>query len=60
MNRLATRDVLIDEVWGPSYFGDTKTLDVHIKRLREKLESDPSKPERIVTERGLGYKFVDV
>ena len=60
VNRLATRDVLIDEVWGPSYFGDTKTLDVHIKRLREKLESDPSKPERIVTERGLGYKFVDV
>ena len=59
-NRLATRDVLIDEVWGPSYFGDTKTLDVHIKRLREKLEADPSKPTRIVTERGLGYKFVDV
>ena len=59
VNRLATRDVLIDEVWGPSYFGDTKTLDVHIKRLREKLEVDPSKPSRIVTERGLGYKFVD-
>ena len=59
-NRLATRDVLIDEVWGPSYFGDTKTLDVHIKRLREKLESDPSQPVKIVTERGLGYKFVDV
>ncbi len=59
VNRLATRDALIDEVWGPSYFGDTKTLDVHIKRLREKLESDPSKPTRIVTERGLGYKFVD-
>ena len=59
VNRLATRDVLIDEVWGPSYFGDTKTLDVHIKRLREKLEADPSNPTRIVTERGLGYKFVD-
>ena len=58
-NRLATRDVLIDEVWGPSYFGDTKTLDVHIKRLREKLEANPSEPTRIVTERGLGYKFVD-
>lgn len=58
-NKLATRDVLIDEVWGPSYFGDTKTLDVHIKRLREKLEANPSKPTRIVTERGLGYKFVD-
>jgi two-component system response regulator RegX3 len=60
VNRLATRDLLIEEVWGPSYFGDTKTLDVHIKRLREKIESDPSRPTRIVTERGLGYKFVDV
>jgi two-component system response regulator RegX3 len=58
-NRLAARHTLIDEVWGPSYFGDTKTLDVHIKRLREKLEPDPSKPRHIVTVRGLGYKFVD-
>lgn len=58
-NRLATRELLIDEVWGPSYFGDTKTLDVHIKRLRHKLESDPSNPVHIVTVRGLGYKFVD-
>lgn len=58
-NRLATRDVLIDEVWGPSYFGDTKTLDVHIKRLRGKLEADPSKPAQILTVRGLGYKFID-
>lgn len=58
-NRLASRDVLIDEVWGPSYFGDTKTLDVHIKRLRQKLESDPAQPAHIVTVRGLGYKFVD-
>jgi two-component system response regulator RegX3 len=58
-NRLAARHTLIDEVWGPSYFGDTKTLDVHIKRLREKLEADPSQPEHIVTVRGLGYKFVD-
>jgi two-component system response regulator RegX3 len=58
-NRLATRETLIDEVWGLSYFGDTKTLDVHIKRLREKLEEDPSNPTRIVTVRGLGYKFVD-
>ncbi len=57
--RLAQRTTLIDEVWGPSYFGDTKTLDVHIKRLREKLEADPSKPVLIVTIRGLGYKFVD-
>jgi len=58
-NRLAARHALIDEVWGPSYFGDTKTLDVHIKRLREKLEADSSKPKHIVTVRGLGYKFVD-
>ncbi len=58
-NRLASRDALIDEVWGPSYFGATKTLDVHIKRLREKLEADPKHPELIVTVRGLGYKFVD-
>jgi two-component system, OmpR family, response regulator RegX3 len=58
-NRLAARDALIDEVWGPGYFGDTKTLDVHIKRLREKLEADPSTPTQIVTVRGLGYKFLD-
>ena len=58
-NRLAARHTLIDEVWGPSYFGDTKTLDVHIKRLREKLESDSAHPKHIVTVRGLGYKFVD-
>jgi two-component system, OmpR family, response regulator RegX3 len=58
-NRLSARDMLIDEVWGPSYFGDTKTLDVHIKRLRSKLEADPSEPVQIVTVRGLGYKFVD-
>jgi len=58
-NRLAARHTLIDEVWGPSYFGDTKTLDVHIKRLRQKLERDPSHPVLIVTVRGLGYKFVD-
>ncbi|HVR31205.1 MAG TPA: response regulator transcription factor [Acidimicrobiia bacterium] len=58
-NRLATRDVLIDDVWGPSYFGDTKTLDVHIKRIRHKIERDPARPERIVTVRGLGYKFMD-
>ncbi|HLT97198.1 MAG TPA: response regulator transcription factor [Acidimicrobiia bacterium] len=58
-NRLSSRELLIDEVWGPSYFGDTKTLDVHIKRLRDKLEKDPSNPVHIVTVRGLGYKFVD-
>ena len=58
-DRLATRDVLIDDVWGPTYFGDTKTLDVHIKRIRHKIENDPARPRRIVTVRGLGYKFVD-
>ncbi len=57
--RVLTRHQLIDDVWGPSYFGDTKTLDVHIKLLREKLESEPSSPKNIVTVRGLGYKFVD-
>jgi two-component system response regulator RegX3 len=55
--RVMTREVLIDRVWGADYVGDTKTLDVHIKRLRAKVEVDPSKPHRIVTIRGLGYKF---
>ena len=57
--RVLTRDVLIDRVWGFDYGGDTKTLDVHIKRLRSKVEKDPSKPMSIVTVRGVGYKFVD-
>lgn len=57
--RVLTRDQLIDEVWGHDYVGDTKTLDVHIKRLRNKVESDPSNPTSIVTIRGLGYKFAD-
>ena len=55
--RVLTRDVLIDRVWGPHYVGDTKTLDVHIKRLRAKIEIDPANPSRLVTIRGLGYKF---
>jgi two-component system response regulator RegX3 len=55
--RVLTRDTLIDRVWGPDYVGDTKTLDVHIKRLRAKVEPDPGNPTRIVTIRGLGYKF---
>ena len=55
--QLLTRDKLMRQVWGSDYFGDTKTLDVHIKRLRSKIEDTPSKPERIVTIRGLGYKF---
>ena len=57
--RLLTRDFLIEEVWGPDYYGDTKTLDVHVKRLRKKIESDPHDPTHLVTVRGLGYKFVD-
>jgi two-component system, OmpR family, response regulator RegX3 len=57
--RLLTRDFLIDEVWGSDYFGDTKTLDVHVKRLRQKLEPDPHQPVHLVTVRGLGYKFVE-
>ncbi|MEL6892430.1 MAG: response regulator transcription factor [Actinomycetota bacterium] len=56
--RVMPRDVLIDRVWGADYVGDTKTLDVHIKRLRSKIEPDPGMPERIVTIRGLGYKYV--
>ncbi|MEO1065300.1 MAG: response regulator transcription factor [Actinomycetota bacterium] len=56
--RVVTRDSLIDQVWGHDYVGDTKTLDVHIKRVRSKIEADPASPERIVTIRGLGYKYV--
>ena len=55
--RVLTRDTLIDRIWGPHYVGDTKTLDVHVKRLRSKIEDDPSLPRRITTIRGLGYKF---
>jgi two-component system, OmpR family, response regulator RegX3 len=57
--RLLTRDFLIGEIWGSDYVGDTKTLDVHVKRLRQKVESDPHHPRHILTVRGLGYKFVD-
>ena len=55
--RVLTRGQLIDRVWGSDYVGDTKTQDVHIKRLRSKVEPDPSQPRHIVTVRGLGYKF---
>ncbi len=55
--RVVTRETLIDRVWGHDYVGDTKTLDVHIKRLRSKLEADPSNPTLITTIRGLGYKY---
>lgn len=55
--RVITRGKLIEQVWGDDYYGDTKTLDVHIRRLRSRVEDDPSNPTRIVTIRGLGYKF---
>ncbi|HIW95358.1 MAG TPA: response regulator transcription factor [Candidatus Corynebacterium gallistercoris] len=55
--RVLTRGQLIDRVWGVDYVGDTKTLDVHIKRLRSKIEENPSDPKLLVTVRGLGYKF---
>jgi two-component system response regulator RegX3 len=55
--RVLTRGQLIDRVWGADYFGDTKTLDVHIKRIRSKIETSPSEPSMLVTVRGLGYRF---
>ena len=55
--RVLTRGQLIDRVWGADYVGDTKTLDVHVKRLRSKIESDPGNPKHLVTVRGLGYKL---
>ncbi|MFM1783976.1 MAG: hypothetical protein RLZZ579_253 [Actinomycetota bacterium] len=56
-NRVLTRGQIIDSVWGSNYFGDTKTLDVHIKRLRTKIELDPAEPKHLLTVRGVGYKF---
>ncbi len=55
--RVLTRGQLIDRIWGADYVGDTKTLDVHVKRLRTKIEVEPSRPTQLVTVRGLGYKF---
>jgi two-component system response regulator RegX3 len=55
--RVLTRGQLIDRVWGADYVGDTKTLDVHVKRLRAKIETDPANPQHLTTVRGLGYKF---
>ena len=57
--RVLTRDQLIDEVWGSNYVGDTKTLDVHIRRLRGRIEVAPQDPRRILTVRGIGYRFAD-
>jgi two-component system response regulator RegX3 len=56
-NRVLTRGQIIDRVWGSNYYGDTKTLDVHVKRIRSKIEPDPTNPKYIITVRGLGYKF---
>ena len=57
VSRVLTRGQIIDRVWGANYFGDTKTLDVHVKRIRSKIEEDPARPVHLVTVRGLGYKF---
>lgn len=57
VNRVLTRGQIIDRVWGSNYFGDTKTLDVHVKRIRSKIEEDPSRPKLLQTVRGLGYKL---
>ncbi|MGI9018192.1 MAG: response regulator [Euzebya sp.] len=57
--RVMTRDLIIDRIWGADYVGDTKTLDVHIKRIRGRIEADPHDPQLIVTVRGVGYKFAD-
>lgn len=59
VGRVLTRGQLIDRVWGSDYVGDTKTLDVHVKRIRAKIEADPSNPTLLVTVRGLGYKLTD-
>lgn len=56
--RVLSRETLIDRIWGTDYFGDSRTLDVHIKRLRAKCEEDPHEPRHLITIRGLGYKFV--
>lgn len=57
VNRVLTRGQIIDRVWGSNYYGDTKTLDVHVKRLRGRIEPDPANPKHVITVRGLGYKF---
>ena len=58
--RLVSRDSLLESVWGPAFYGDPKTLDVHIRRLRAKIEEDPHRPTLILTVRGFGYKLADV
>ncbi|MDE2817789.1 MAG: response regulator transcription factor, partial [Chloroflexota bacterium] len=56
-NRVFTRDQILERIWGFDWVGDNRTVDVHVRRLREKIESDPSEPARIVTVRGVGYRF---
>lgn len=56
--RVLSRETLLDRIWGPDYFGDSRTLDVHVKRLRSKCEEEPHNPKHLITIRGLGYKFV--
>ncbi len=58
VGRVLSRETLLDRIWGPEYFGDSRTLDVHVKRLRAKCEENPHDPKHLVTIRGLGYKFV--
>lgn len=58
--RVLTRDQLIDQVWGSDYYGDTKTLDVHVRRIRARIENDPHDPKRLLTVRGVGYRFTDL
>ena len=58
VGRVVTREALIDQVWGTDYFGDMRTLDVHIKRLRAKCEADPRDPKHLITVRGVGYRFI--
>ena len=57
--RVLTREQLIDRVWGADYVGDTKTLDVHVKRVRAKIETEPGRPAQLLTVRGLGYRLLD-
>jgi len=58
LNRVLTREQILDRIWGAHYEGDTKTLDVHVRRVRAKIERDPAMPEHLLTVRGVGYKFV--
>lgn len=58
--RVLTRDQLISQVWGSDYYGDTKTLDVHVRRIRARIEDDPHDPKRLLTVRGVGYRFTDL